>query len=526
MNPLKRAYPSLSTACAAACVFILNACFSPNDPPRTAGTGSQTENAIVAGRVFLADGTPAQGAEIFLRRAGYLRYPSGTFLPGADPEGRDVVAGKDGSFRIVADGRGSYRLETRSGGTASAIDVEIQGDTGTVRIPPDTLSPVGSVRGRVGSAGLPVGRIFAQVYGVDRLVAAGPDGSFLIPDLPPGTHTIRAFSDSGTPMSADSPPVEVEQGKESDAGDLQLRPSRTQAYVVRANGLALAGVGQDNPLIYDAYEFRQNLADEYMWARTSLGANLVGIIASRDMFTTGETDTAYHFDADSIFAQAQASVSAARLSGIAGLPDPVRGPTLRLDHPSDGNPLSFKPAGQDNPGSRLIISEAKKASREKPLLVICDGQPISAAHALLLDSTIADRMIVFTYEYGRAGVPWDAYLVAKMGRMVNCDLRWTGEFAAARIRNLPANPMTDALRALNFQSGPSRSEGSVSAVFYLFRTATWKGVTPMLLESPGRFVPGSASRMDFLHVQGQEIDAKAQADEFFSTLANPKVYGR
>ena len=79
-------------------------------------------------------------------------------------------------------------------------------------------------------------------------------------------------------------------------------------------------------------------------------------------------------------------VGKARRSGMVNIPDPVAGANWALDRPASGKIDDTVPL--DTPGSRLIVQEARRATPEKPLVVVTGGALTCAADAYLLDNTI------------------------------------------------------------------------------------------------------------------------------------------
>jgi hypothetical protein len=66
----------------------------------------------------------------------------------------------------------------------------------------------------------------------------------------------------------------------------------------------------------------------------------------------------------------------------------------------------------DSPGARLIISEAKKCSPDKPLYVVCGAALTNIASALLIDPSISKNVIVVWIggqEYSFGAVPPPGY---------------------------------------------------------------------------------------------------------------------
>ncbi len=85
------------------------------------------------------------------------------------------------------------------------------------------------------------------------------------------------------------------------------------------------------------------------------------------------------------------------------------GTNQTLAVPSSGKIEDTKPLGID--GSQFIVSEAKKASSAQPLAILTGGQLTSVANAYLLDSTIADRIIVLGV-FGAPKIDYNANLDA------------------------------------------------------------------------------------------------------------------
>ena len=501
--------------------LLLSACFFETEN-RVAGTGSQGGNAIVVGRVFLADGSPASEAEVTVRRSDYLAYPAGTLPDSA--EGQQTVTDALGRYQLKGLKRGNFTLFILKGSLGIKSDFVVPVDSRELQLPEDSLSPTANLKGKVvWPAGQPP-LTYVQIYGVEQMQKVdSTSGNFHFDNLPAGPYKLRAFSASGSLLSGEAK-VELGAGETIDTVSLTLKDSRAIAFGMRKTGLAIQGLQADNPIIYDNNNFAASLDDDYLWVKASLGANLVGIIASRDVRRETPTDTAYHSVLGQIFADAVASVDIARKSGLHGIPDPVKGAEFALAAAPAGGPGNF--VAEDNAGSRLIIAEAKKATREKPLVIVVEGQPITVANALLLDSTIADRILVFGYEFGRAQSSWEAYIVAKKCRYVNCDLRWTDDFPMTPPAGLLKNPLCDSLRAhwLEVRPGSTPRWGSVSALLYLFAPATWIQADPMVLPGPDSFLPGSVSDMDFIHVKEDGVDKAAQVQEFFQTLNESQAY--
>src|SRR5690606_27665892 len=119
------------------------------------------------------------------------------------------------------------------------------------------------------------------------------------------------------------------------------------------------------------------------------------------------------------------ATTAAKNAGMKFL-DPVVGSTDRMTIPSSEKIEDTKWTG--SAGVDLIIREAMKASKERPLVIIIGGQATTVANAVLKNPSIADRLFVFHVNgYRDAPRPrgfntidaWSAYVVMSKVRYVN-----------------------------------------------------------------------------------------------------------
>jgi hypothetical protein len=499
--------------------LLLAGCLFSTQGP-IAGTGSQGGNAIVVGRVLLPNGKAASTANFTIRRTDYLSYPEGT-LNGVQ-EGAEGVTDNLGQYQIQTLRPGEYTLSILQGAFGIKISINISKDSAQVRLATDSLKPMGGIRGKIVWPSLPTAQTYVQIFGIEQATLANAiTGAFEFKALPVGEYRIRAYSPAYPQLSGEAT-VKVGSGTTVDSPTVILKDSRAMTFGISQTGLQIQGVGFTNPIIYDNNNFSGSLDDEYLWAKFSLGARLVGIIASRNF----SSDTSNHSDLASTYAEALASTETARKSGILGLPTPFMGANAIMTPKPNGSNLEFLP--EENAGSRLIISEAKKATPENPLIIFVEGQPTTVANALLLDSTIADRIIVFGYEYGRANNSPETFLVAKKCRYINADLRWAGEFPISPEGITAKNDLCDSLRSHwnTVRPGSTPRWGSVSALIYYFNSSTWKNMSPMIAVSPEQYKPSSLSEMDFLHINRDDIDLPSQVKDFFQTINDPKVYGQ
>ncbi len=187
-------------------------------------------------------------------------------------------------------------------------------------------------------------------------------------------------------------------------------------------------------------------------------------------------------------------------------------------------------------GSRLIVAEAKKASPEKPLLIIAGGPQTTVANALLTNPEIAPNLVVFNLTVtggynGKDG--WSAYIVAKKTRSVD----WGGGafwdkdsvFTAKDFEVLPDNPFTqDMKRLIKTDLGRANQLGDGAPLVWLFQPKCWTGAEVRRAEFHGntmRYVPVPPGEPgDVLVIPKAATDLKASRAEFFRALTNPAVY--
>jgi hypothetical protein len=164
-------------------------------PQMAGGAGDET----VIGRVLTPAGNPAGNAVFHLRSADYLSSPNGS---PADTAGfADGRTDDNGFFVIHGVSDGSYRIEVSNDSSMAVMfDCVVDGSDDTTDLGSDSLRPSGTVAGHIDVTSLEGARLFAQVRGLERLVAVTADGKFLVHGLPRGTFDIRVVdSDLASP---------------------------------------------------------------------------------------------------------------------------------------------------------------------------------------------------------------------------------------------------------------------------------------------------------------------------------------
>ncbi len=153
-------------------------------------------------------------------------------------------------------------------------------------------------------------------------------------------------------------------------------------------------------------------------------------------------------------------VTAARDSGLTGIPDPVASSGPVLSRPSDGQIDSTVPNRSD--GAQFILDASERlAEPERPLVVVTGGRLTDVADAYLMDHTLPDRVVVVsslgsvTSDGGEMGIPngemdvWADVIVAQRFRYVQVSTFYEqdGDVPPDLLSLLPENPFTAWVKA-------------------------------------------------------------------------------
>jgi len=168
-------------------------------PTQSAGGSSDSGNPRVVAMVRTADGSPAAGATVRLRRSDWVMPLPALAKPAI--YGADALTDDSGRFEITGVDPGSYRIEVTDGNSAvlfaCSLDLRDTLDLGI-----DTLRPFAAINGSADASGVPGARRYVQVYGLDHLAAVGPSGTYAMRDLPAGTLRLRIVSADSTAVNA------------------------------------------------------------------------------------------------------------------------------------------------------------------------------------------------------------------------------------------------------------------------------------------------------------------------------------
>ncbi|MDP8243982.1 MAG: hypothetical protein P9L94_07865 [Candidatus Hinthialibacter antarcticus] len=305
--------------------------------------------------------------------------------------------------------------------------------------------------------------------------------------------------------------------------------AKVPAYSVDEHGVHIEGVDGTNPVIYDNDWWNDVFDSYYVWAQAHLGAaDLRGNIITRDMWDHPN----YLYPMQRCVEDCNNAIKTARSAGWENIPNPVLGAEAVL-HPPESLKIEetkFTP----NAGSRLIVSEANQASKEKPLVIIAGGPLTTVAIALLDDPTISDKMIVFnltTTDYGYNGKDgWSAFIVAKRGQLVE----WGGGdfwdknsvFRPEHFDPLPGSPVTKFMKEfIRTDLGAANQMGDGAALVWMYDNGCWTGVE----ERGAQFkAPAAQYRnnggQDVLVIPKQNTGLNKTRKEFLRVLGHTKLY--
>lgn len=306
-------------------------------------------------------------------------------------------------------------------------------------------------------------------------------------------------------------------------------------HTVTEQGVRLKGVEPGNPILYDNDWWFDVFDNNYLWAQASLGkADLRGNIVTLDMW---DWQKGYHYKMQQCVDDANKALKLARDSGLRNIPDLTLGSDRVLERPTSGRIEDT--VAHPTPGSRLIVAESRKASPDKPLLIVVGGALTTVANALLTDPDIAPNIVVFglTVSYygynGKDG--WSTYIVAKRAPLVEWGTRafWDRDsvFRAEHFDVLPDNPFTqDMKRFIRTDLGRANQLGDGAPLVWLHNPRCWKGakVRRAVWRDPATdFVEvAEGEGGDVLEIPKTQTDLAECRREFFRVLTNPDLYAK
>lgn len=242
-------------------------------------------------------------------------------------------------------------------------------------------------------------------------------------------------------------------------------------YSVENGVVTIKDTGPDNPILYDNDWWTDVPDAAYLWAKASSGgAKLKGSIITRCTFGW---ETKYAHTLKQQTDEAEKLLRLAKASGLKNIPAPVIGSTVAIRKPASGKEADT--VFERTAGSALIITEAKKATPEVPLLVFVGGSCTTIASAWLTDPSIAERVVVFQIDGGsyNGSDQWAWELTMRHFRFVNWAHGYFWDkintWKPGRFNELPKNPLCDFLREYAASDlGKANQWGDGAWLFQLF----------------------------------------------------------
>lgn len=507
-------------ALALACLCLATGCLLGGGGTETGlhGGGGGTETENVVGRAVNESGDPVAYARIQLRPADYLAdlAPSEHPAPGV----RDTVTDGQGRYGFTNLPSGSYRVEiggTESGGAINDFMLPESGK-GKVLVP-DTLRPRGSIAGSIAPDSESQSACFVQVYGMQRIVQADLHGNFILYSMPKGIYNVRVSSQQPFRREALWKDITVAAGQRTTLDPVVLAKEAKLSFRIDSGAVRIDGLDSTNPVIFDNERWDNGPDNEYVWSKASTGSlNLRGAIVTRDFHNGNAMDVQLR--------KARQELWEARAAGFANLPDMIVGATARLAWPDSGSLENI--VSSPSAGSELIVAEARKATPEKPLLVVVGGPLTTVANAWLTDPSIAPRMIVAgTYTYSMQ--PEDTvanYLVARKCRFVQWgrDYVWGGTPDTSRIRDIPPTIMGERLRVYLAQNTKTLPFGDLAPVAFLFNPRVWKSADIVKVNRSMEVQPASDITFDFVDIPEAGNDWAGFQSEFYAGITQARAY--
>lgn len=162
--------------------------------PHSGGVNDSPNSAVasIRGEAVMPDGSAAGGVTVRLRRRDYLATPTLAKTRRSTVDRGDTVTDEHGRFVFDSVDTGAYYLEINgNSGLAAGIVLDATGDSSLEATPLDTVV---SVSGTVDLTGLDNAPVYVQIFGMERVAEVNrEDGSFMVDDLPAGSHTVRVL---------------------------------------------------------------------------------------------------------------------------------------------------------------------------------------------------------------------------------------------------------------------------------------------------------------------------------------------
>ena len=213
------------------------------------GSGTNTGNAIVVGKIVDQSGKAVAGVNILLRPEGYLAAPPWESASTPDRRTRKAISGSDGSFTIDSVPSGNYAIEANdNAANAVLLRCSIIEDEPVIELGEAALEPYAAICGLVAVAPSDV-RQYVQIYGMERCAAVDSTGSFTIDNLPEGEYSLRITCQDTTIAPVILPELKALSGETAHAPPAGWLFSKKIRLNTTAGGADIAGNVHNFPVL-------------------------------------------------------------------------------------------------------------------------------------------------------------------------------------------------------------------------------------------------------------------------------------
>jgi hypothetical protein len=289
-------------------------------------------------------------------------------------------------------------------------------------------------------------------------------------------------------------------------------------FTVTEEGLKVPGVGPDNPLIYDNDWWLDIIDAGFCVAQHKLGnLDLRGLIVTRDMWPNPPGYTLENSVKE--FTQFR---DLAIKAGLTTVPNFTAGARAPLQKPASGeiSDTQFTPSG----GSDLIVAEAKKASPEKPLIIVIGGASTTVATALLQEPAIAQNLMVLWLairEYN-AKDEWGSHVMLMRSPVIHYNFQLRDGLTKEMLQSLPGNPLNNRFKESKLVYDNGVGDGVL--LTWLFDNRLITGAEKQNVRGLIGYAATDKKPYGFLHIHNHQKRSKEIAQYMIDTLKKPEVW--
>ncbi|OGS36558.1 MAG: hypothetical protein A2293_10655 [Elusimicrobia bacterium RIFOXYB2_FULL_49_7] len=170
-------------------LFLLFSC--SDNSPTTAGSGSETQNAMVSGHLYNSDGTPANHAKVRFITVDHNPYGAAKRFATTDSVYTDST-GWYGTNNLSAN---TYNVFAEGADDSLSFQDSVVFDGDTTKVPADTLAMPGSLRGFIKlQPGDDVEKVIVIIMGSNKFNFVGSAADFALDSLAAGIYHVKFFS--------------------------------------------------------------------------------------------------------------------------------------------------------------------------------------------------------------------------------------------------------------------------------------------------------------------------------------------